>query len=189
MWVILFFYIFVKKIYNMKKLLLVLVLLISGYVYSQDPVYVAGEDEISWVLQSGKGEKILNEYELEYSIANFTDYMIDSIKNYINDSLVDLYNPSNGEHPYTKLNTEVVYESHISQEELNMGFSFNPYEQFIFDSLLVEFKNSGVRLDGGERYLVLYQMEIHYPPGTLLMDDNFYEGTVHLVLKIRRVLR
>ena len=63
MWVILFFYIFVKKIYNMKKLLFVLILLIGGYVYSQEPVYVAGEDEISWVLQSGKGEKILNEYD------------------------------------------------------------------------------------------------------------------------------
>ncbi len=172
----------------MKKLLFGLVLLISGFVNSQEPIYVAGDDEISWVLQSGVGEKILNEYRLESSIGDFTDNMIDSIKNYINDSLVDLYNPSNGEHPYTKLNTEVVYESHITQEELNLDFSFDPFAQFIFDSLLVEFKNSGFRFDSGERYLILYQLELHYEPGTLLSEEDINTISDHIVLKIRRVL-
>ena len=173
----------------MKILIVIFTSLMSFVIKAQEPVYVAGEDEVSWVLQSGVGEKILGQYELEYSIGNLTADMIDSIKSYVNDSLIDLYDPSNGEHPYTKLNTKVVYESHITQEELNLDFSFDPFAQFIFDSLLVEFKNSGVRLDSGERYLVLYQMELHYPPGTLLMDENFYVSTVHLVLKIRRVLR
>ena len=172
----------------MKKLLFGLFLFLSLFVNSQEPVYVAGEDEVSWVLQSGVGEKILAPYELESSIGDLTENMMDSIKNYLNDSLVDLYNPSNGEHPYTKLNTKVVYESHITQEELNLDFSFDPFAQFIFDSLLVEFKNSGVKLDSGERYLVIYQLELHYPPGTPLSEDNFYVSTVHLVLKIRRVL-
>lgn len=182
-----FFYIFVKKTYDMKKLLFGLVLLVGGFVNSQEAVYVAGEDEISWVLQSGFGDKILAPYELESSIGDLTGNMKDSIKSYVNDSLIDLYDPSNGEHPYTKLNTEVVYESHITQEELNLDFSFDPFAQFIFDSLLVEFKNSGVRLDSGERYLVLYQLELHYSPGTPLSGD-IYPNSQHIVLKIRRVL-
>jgi hypothetical protein len=171
----------------MKKLLFGLVLLVGGFVNSQEPVYVAGDDEISWVLQSGVGEKVLNQYDLEYCIGNLTANMLDSIKTYFNNPLIDLYNPSNGEHPYTKLNTDVVYESHITQEELNLDFSFDPFAQFIFDSLLVEFKNSGVILDGGERYLVIYQLEIHYTSGTPLQAE-IYPNTHHIVLKIRRVL-
>jgi hypothetical protein len=171
----------------MKKLIIGLVLLVNGFVNSQEAVYVAGEDEVSWVLQSGYGEKILSQYQLESSVGDLTANMIDSVKSYFNDSLIDLYDPSNGEHPYTKLNTEVVYESHITQEELNLDFSFDPFAQFIFDSLLIEFKNSGVRLDVGERYLVFYQLELHYSPGTPLLGD-VYPISQHIVLKIRRVL-
>jgi hypothetical protein len=175
------------KLKTMLKFLVTISLIISGFVNSQEPVYVAGEDEVSWVLQSGVGEKILGQYELEYCIGDLTANMIDSIKSYFNDSLLDLYDPSNGEHPYTKLNTEVIYESHITQEELNLDFSFYPFAQFIFDSLLVEFKNSGVRLDSGERYLVIYQLELHYIPGTPLTGD-IYSNSDHIVLKILRVL-
>jgi hypothetical protein len=171
----------------MKKLLFGLVLLVGGFVNSQETIYVAGDDEVSWVLQSGFGDKILAPYELEYCIGDLTANMMDSIKSFVNDSLIDLYNPSNGEHPYTKLNTQVVYENHITQEELNLDFSFDPFAQFIFDSLLVEFKNSGVRLDSGDRYLVIYQLELHYNPGTPLSGD-IYPNSHHIVLKIRRVL-
>ena len=172
----------------MKILILIFTSLMSFVIKAQEPVYVAGEDEVSWVLQSGVGEKILSQYELEYSIGNLTADMIDSIKSYVNDSLIDLYDPSNGEHPYTKLNTKVVYESHITQEELNLDFSFDPFAQFIFDSLLVEFKKSDVRLDSDERYLVFYQLESHYIPGTPLSGD-IYPNSNHIVLKIRQVLR
>ena len=172
----------------MKILILIFTSLMSFVIKAQEPVYVAGEDEVSWVLQSGVGEKILGQYELEYSIGNLTADMIDSIKSYVNDSLIDLYDPSNGEHPYTKLNTKVVYESHITQEELNLDFSFDPFAQFIFDSLLVEFKKSDVRLDSDERYLVFYQLESHYIPGTPLSGD-IYPNSNHIVLKIRQVLR
>lgn len=172
----------------MKILILIFTSLMSFVIKAQEPVYVAGEDEVSWILQSGVGEKILGQYELEYSIGNLTADMIDSIKSYVNDSLIDLYDPSNGEHPYTKLNTRVVYESHITQEELNLDFSFDPFAQFIFDSLLVEFKKSDVRLDSDERYLVFYQLESHYIPGTPLLGD-IYPNSNHIVLKIRQVLR
>jgi hypothetical protein len=172
----------------MKKLAVALALVVSGFVNAQDAVYVAGDDEISWVLQSGVGEKVLKQYDLEYCIGNLTANMLDSIKTYFNNPMIDLYDPSNGEHPYTKLNTEVVYESHITQEELNLDFSFDPFAQFIFDSLLVEFKNSGFRFDSGERYLILYQLELHYEPGTLLSEEDINTISDHIVLKIRRVL-
>ena len=137
----------------MKILILIFTSLMSFVIKAQEPVYVAGEDEVSWVLQSGVGEKILGQYELEYSIGNLTADMIDSIKSYVNDSLIDLYDPSNGEHPYTKLNTRVVYESHITQEELNLDFSFDPFAQFIFDSLLVEFIS--IRITLYPRYTII----------------------------------
>ncbi len=170
----------------MKKIIFVLVLLMSGLVKSQDDVYVMGDDSISWTLQSGKGEKILNQYDLESGISDMTHNMIDSIKLFVNDSLIDFYIMTN-EQLYTKLNTEVIYEKHITQEELDLFIGFNPYAQFIFDNLLLNFKNSGIILDKGERYIVIYQLEFHYQPGDLLSIDVEPIST-HIVLKIRRVL-
>jgi len=171
----------------MKKLILI-ILLFTMSAMAQESVYVAGDDEISWVLQSGHGEKVLNQYEIEYCIGGMTKNMMDSIKVYLNDSTIKLYDPSNGMHDYTKLNTEVVFESHISSNELELGFSFDPFAQFIFDELLLDFKKSGTEMYAGDTYLVIYQLEIHYAPGTPLIEE-IYPSDHHLVLKIRRSLR
>ena len=172
----------------MKAILIILLMAMSAS--AQEPVYVAGEDEISWVLQSGKGEKILGQYEMEYSIGGMTANMLDSIKVFLNDSTINLFDPSNGEHDYTKLNTEVIFESHISRSDLDLDFSYDPFAQFIFDDLLLGFKKSGTMMYGGDTYLILYQMELHYIPGTpLIQDEEFYPSDEHIVLKIRRSLR
>lgn len=172
----------------MKAILIILLMAMSAS--AQEPVYVAGEDEISWVLQSGKGEKILGQYEIEYSIGGMTANMLDSIKAFLNDSTIKLYDPSNGQHDYTKPNTEVIFESHISRRELDLDFSYDPFAQYIFDELLLGYKKSGTMLHGGETYLILYQMELHYMPGTpLIQDEELYPSDEHIVLKIRRSLR
>ena len=172
----------------MKAILIILLMAMSAR--AQEPVYVAGEDEISWVLQSGKGEKILGQYEMEYSIGGMTANMLDSIKAFLNDSTINLYDPSNGEHDYTKLNTEVIFESHISRSDLDLEFSYDPFAQYIFDELFLDFKKSGKMMYGGDTYLILYQMELHYIPGTpLIQDEEFYPSDEHIVLKIRRSLR
>lgn len=172
----------------MKAILIILLMAMSAR--AQEPVYVAGEDEISWVLQSGKGEKILGQYEMEYSIGGMTANMLDSIKAFLNDSTIKLFDPSNGEHDYTKLNTEVIFESHISRSDLDLDFSYDPFAQFIFDELLLDFKKSGTMMYGGETYLILFQMELHYIPGTpLIQDEEFYPSDEHIVLKIRQSLR
>ena len=169
---------------------LIFMLLFSIPAMAQEPIYVVGADEISWILQSGEGEKILGQYEIEYCIGGMTGDMMDSIKAFLNDSTVKLYDPSNGEHDYTKLNTEVIFESHISRRDLDLDFSYDPFAPFIFDNLLLDFKKSGTMMYGGDTYLVLYQMELHYIPGTpLIQDEEFYPSDEHIVLKIRRSLR
>ena len=176
----------------MKKIFFVLVLLMSGLVKSQDEVYIIGEDSSSWTLQSGKGEKIYNQYILEIPIGGFTERMVDTIKSYVNDSLVNFYTFREDEHPfdkYTKLNTEIVFEDHIIHKGFNM--LMNPYDQYIFDSLFVDFKNSGIILDRGERYIVIYTLEHRYEPGVEVYPttDEPWPVSRHMMLVIRRILR
>jgi hypothetical protein len=75
----------------MKKIIFVLVLLMSGLVKSQNKVYVIGDDSVSWVLQSGVGEKILHQYKLELSLGVGTKFLTNEIKSYVNDSLVNFF--------------------------------------------------------------------------------------------------
>ena len=75
----------------MKKLAVVLAVVVSVFVNGQDQVYVIGEDSTSLVLQSGVGEKVLNQYKLKPGVGGETDTMITRIKSYFNDSSLILH--------------------------------------------------------------------------------------------------
>jgi len=176
----------------MKKIIFVLVLLMSGLVKSQDEVYIIGEDSTSWVLQSGKGEKIYNQHMLEFAVGSETIKMTNTIKSYVNDSLINFCTFFDNDLPYqkyTKLNTDVVFESHI----IHSGFDMlmNPYDQVFFDSLFVNFKNSGIILDRGERYMVIFSLDERYQPGveTYPSIEELFPLSRHIILTIRRILR
>ncbi len=176
----------------MKKIIFVLVLLMSGLVKSQDEVYIIGEDSTSWVLQSGEGEKILNQYKLELALGSETIYLTNVIKSYVNDSLVNFCSFYDNDRPYkkyTKLNTEIVFESHIILKGL--GMFADPYDQFFLDSLFTNFKNSGIKLDRDERYMVIFSLDERYQPGFEMYpsDEEPIPFSRHIILKIRRILR
>ena len=173
----------------MKKLAVVFAVVVSGFVNAQDPVYVIGEDSTSWVLQSGVGEKVLNQYKLKPGVGGETDTMITRIKSYFNDSSLILHF-MRYDSPYTTLNTEVVFESHI----IHTGFDMimNPYDQYFFDSLFINFKNSGIILDREEEYIVTYGLDERYQPGTEVIPSyNIEWGAIsrHIILTIYRVLK
>ncbi len=173
----------------MKNIIFVLILLVSELVKSQESVYVVGMDSTSYVLFSGEGEKILNQNWLDLGIGGLTDKMVDSIKFFVNNPSINFYIPTNDDRPYTKLNTEVVFESHVIHKGFDM--IINPYSQYIFDSLFVNFKNSGIQLDSDETYIVIYNLEEYYQPGVELYSstNESLPITRHIILTIRRILR
>ena len=176
----------------MKKIIFVLVLLMSGLVKSQNKVYVIGDDSVSWVLQSGVGEKILHQYKLELSLGVGTKFLTNEIKSYVNDSLVNFcsfYDDDDPYNKYTKLNTEVVFESHIILKGLDM-FA-DPYDQVFLDSLFTNFKNSEIKLVRDERYMVIFELDERYQPGFEMYpsDEEPIPFSRHIILKIRRILR
>jgi hypothetical protein len=176
----------------MRKLLIILVLMISGLVKSQNEVYIIGEDSVSWVLQSGVGEKILHQYKLELALGSETIYLTNAIRSYVNDSLVNFCSFYDNDEPYnnyTKLNTEIVFESHIILKGL--GMFADPYDQFFLDSLFTNFKNSEIKLDRDERYMVIFELDERYQPGFEMYpsDEEPIPFSRHIILKIRRILR
>ena len=172
----------------MKKLAVVLALVLSGFVNAQDQVYVIGEDSTSWVLQSGVGEKVLNQYKLKPGSGDMCDTMIARIKSYFNDSSLVLHF-MRYDSPYTTLNTEVVFESHI----IHTGFDMimDPYDWYFFDSLFLNFKNSGIILDREEEYIVIYGFDERYQPGTEVFPskEEVWPLSRHITLTIYRVLK
>lgn len=173
----------------MKKLAVVLALAVSGFVNGQDVVYVIGDDSTSWVLHSGVGEKILNQYTLSTGSGIVNEILIDNIKSYLNDSSLILHTVR-FDSPYTKLNTEVVFESHIIHTGFDM--SMNPYNQYFIDSLFANFKSSDVILDRDTEYLVTYDLVERYQPGTEVIPSyNIEWGAIsrHLIFSIRRILK
>jgi hypothetical protein len=139
-----------------------------------------------------KGEKFYNQHMLEFAVGSETIKMTNTIKSYVNDSLINFCSFFDNDLPYqkyTKLNTDVVFESHI----IHSGFDMlmNPYSQYIFDSLFVNFKNSGIQLDSDETYIVIYNLEEYYQPGVELYSstNESLPITRHIILTIRRILR
>ena len=188
----------------MKKLILVIALGVSVVGFGQavsTGVYAVGADEVSWVLQRGTGERIVFEYRLESTVGRGSDKIIAAIKTQMKNPAIDLRNPAgdignptiNGKAKYSKLNTEIVFESnHIIFEGQN-AYTGNDFDKWIADSLYNDFKNSKFELDTDEHYLVIVENEAHYRPGTPIsrtgveLDEN--RLTSHVILKIRRVLR
>jgi hypothetical protein len=186
----------------MKKLILVIALGVNGFGFGQTvstAVYAVGADEVSFVLQRGIGERIVFEYRLESTVGS--DKIIAAIKTQMKNPSIDLRNPFgvkgnptiNGKDKYSKLNTEIVFESnHIIFEGWN-AYTGNANDQWIADSLYRDFKNSKFELDPDEHYLVIIANESHFRPGTPItstgveLEENIL--TSHVVLKIRRVLR
>ena len=173
----------------MKKLAVALAVVVNGFVNAQDPVYVIGEDSTSWVLYSGVGEKILNQYKLSSGSGIVNAIMIDSIKSYLNDSSLILHTVR-FDGPYTKLNTELVFESHI----IHTGFDMimDPHDRYFIDSLFANFKSSHIILDREEEYIVTYDLVETYQPGTEVIPSyNIEWGAIsrHLIFSIRRILK
>ena len=106
----------------------------------------------------------------------------------------DIGNPTiNGKAKYSKLNTEIVFESNHIIFKGEMVYTGNDFDQWIADSLYNDFKNSKFELDTDEHYLVIIENEAHWRPGTPIsrtgveLDEN--RLTNHVILKIRRILR
>ena len=182
----------------MKKLILVIALGVSGFGFGQTGVYAVGADEVSWVLQRGTGERIVFQYRLESTVGRGSDKIIAAIKTQMKNPSIDLRNPAgdignptiNGKAKYSKLNTEIVFESNHIIFEGDMVYTGNDFDQWIADSLYRDFKNSKFELDTDEHYLVIIENEAHRRPGTPINDIELQNVLAsHVILKIRRVLR